>query len=106
MAEYIDREPKCGECIFADFCEQIPSVSDFNRDNIAYCQAFKRAADVVEVVRCKDCKYREKTKWGGWCCGSPDYGMGGGVDLKDDDFCSYGMVGAKMDGKDGADNER
>ncbi len=51
MPEYIEREPKCGDCYFADFCEQIPSVQAFNRDYTAYCQAFKNKADVVEVVR-------------------------------------------------------
>ena len=41
--------------------------------------------DAVEVVRCKDCKHRkEKT------CANPCYGMWVGVELKDDDFCSYG----------------
>ncbi len=47
---------RCGDCLYADFCEQIPSIKEFNRDNVAYCQAFKNKADVVEVVRCKDCK--------------------------------------------------
>ena len=48
-------------------------------------------ADVVKVVRCKDCKHREK-HWitGTPTCGNPYYGMASGVDLKDDDFCSYG----------------
>ena len=45
------------------------------------------AADVVEVVRCKDCKYRD----------TPDCFIGGYDDTglyvsytKDNDFCSYG----------------
>lgn len=46
----------------------------------------RKAAEATEkVVRCKDCKHRkEKT------CFNPCYGMWVGVELKDDDFCSYG----------------
>ena len=50
-----------------------------------------QSVDAVEVVRCKDCKHREKPAWlDGYRCGNPDYGMASGVELKDDDFCSYG----------------
>ena len=41
------------------------------------------AADVVEVVRCKDCKYNVGTKK----CLHPDSFF---AVPKDDDFCSYG----------------
>ena len=41
------------------------------------------AADVVEVVRCKDCKYSSGTKK----CLNPDSFF---AVPKDDDFCSYG----------------
>lgn len=41
------------------------------------------AADVVEVVRCKDCKYNIGTKK----CLNPDSFF---AVPKDDDFCSYG----------------
>lgn len=41
------------------------------------------AADVVEVVRCKDCKYNVGTKK----CLNPDSFF---AVPKDDDFCSYG----------------
>ena len=45
----------------------------------------------LEVVRCKDCKYREKPRWhDGYQCVNPYYGMASGVELRDDDFCSYG----------------
>lgn len=50
MAEYIEREPKCGDCIHADLCERITILKNFNRDNIARCKGFKASADVVEVV--------------------------------------------------------
>ena len=49
------------------------------------------ANDVVPVVRCKDCKYREESPWfDGYRCGNPDEGMASGVVLRDNDFCSYG----------------
>lgn len=41
------------------------------------------AADAVEVVRCKDCKYSSGTKK----CLNPDSFF---AVPKDDDFCSYG----------------
>lgn len=41
--------------------------------------------DAVEVVRCKDCKHRKEK-----ICFNPCYGMWVGVELKDNDFCSYG----------------
>jgi hypothetical protein len=49
-------------------------------------------ADVVEVVRCKDCKHIASTEYGGFCC------------LKDEgvaynDFCGYG------EGKDNKQRE-
>ena len=50
MAEYIEREPKCGDCIHADLCERVTILKNFNRDNIAHCKGFKASADVVEVV--------------------------------------------------------
>ena len=40
------------------------------------------SADVVEVVRCKDCIYND----GGWC-GAQEYGT---HHVEDDDYCSYG----------------
>lgn len=62
-------------------------------DDLPYKASVKRvliqapAADVVEVVRCKDCKYWEKGKdyepycnhWGNMM-----------TETKEDDFCSYG----------------
>ena len=50
-----------------------------------------REKNLVEVVRCKDCKHRV-VGWsnGEYQCGNPYYGMASGVDLRDEDFCSYG----------------
>ena len=45
-------------------------------------------ADVVEVVRCKDCKYCFDAIMGGMWCEHPDNIMPLGSNP--DDFCSYG----------------
>lgn len=56
-----------------------------------------QAADVVEVVRCKDCKHykpqNKSKRWHGtkkYCCRVSV------IKVSDNDFCSFG---AKMDGK-------
>ncbi len=49
MAEYIEREETCGDCIHADICKDVVG-SWFSRKNIAYCKTFKPAADVAPVV--------------------------------------------------------
>ena len=40
--------------------------------------------DVVEVVRCKDCKFWNEEKYLGFCSVHQEGGIG------EDDFCSYG----------------
>lgn len=57
----------------------------YHREDADFVIDSQAAVDAVEVVRCKDCKHRkEKT------CFHPCYGMWVGVELKDNDFCSYG----------------
>ena len=44
-----------------------------------------------EVVRCKDCKHRKEwIDYGQFHCGHETDGMAYSLDLRDDDFCSYG----------------
>ena len=66
----------------------------FPLQNRGYCagwngviQLIKEAptVDAVPVVRCKDCKYRKKR-----VCANPTAGMWVGVELKENDYCSYG----------------
>ena len=58
------------------------------KDNIVKCIERQPTADVVEVVRCRDCKY-----WGGVTYGYVCRNFSG-IDTKSctaaDDFCSYG----------------
>ena len=59
MPEYIEREATCIECIHSDICRHIPTLTGWDALNPVYCMGFRSAANVVEVVRCKDCKHGE-----------------------------------------------
>lgn len=71
----------CKDCIHFDVCDAIKEERGIPMPIPKYCKCFKDKADVVEVVRCKDCKHRNPN---GYKC------------LRDnlwhdtDDFCSYG----------------
>ena len=72
MAEY-----KCGDCFYADLCEESEILDGFNRDNPAYCSLFLNSADVApvrhgrwvnthsdsEFVQCCLCKYPVYAAW-------------------------------------------
>ena len=94
MAEYIEREATCGDCIHAKICEHIPVLTGFDKNNTAYCQSFRNAADVVEVVRCKDCENfaDAKGKDSGKPCGYGQCKLPTGIRgiVCADDFCSFG----------------
>lgn len=74
--------------VFSENPKEIPYVTAAN-----VLRSFDEipAADVVAVVRCKDCKYRERLRFDGFyhCC-NEDAGMATGIVLNDNDFCSYG----------------
>lgn len=98
MAEYIERE---AVIVFAN--NHKGSTIDAN--DIARFPA----ADVVEVVRCKDCRYWSALDNGSWVCKGRTDGECEMLAVKhhsespcteQDHFCSYGKR------KDGADNER
>lgn len=78
MAEYIDRE---------SLVKNINQLGLTIYYMITQTPCAVPAADVVEVVRCKDCKYFGVLS--GWCTFHD-------ARIKYNDFCSYG---AKMDGK-------
>lgn len=109
--EYIERETLTrfrNEVMdkFIDLCRG----NDYNKltllrigetiDSIFEKHSTQPAADVVEVVRCKDCKYL-------YCASAIDrmfycrhhpHGLSGINIVEENPFCSYGE---KMDGKDG-----
>lgn len=85
MAEYIDRE---------EYCEKHCRCSNEYCDKES-CPIWKApAADVVPVVRCKDCKhFREYITVGTVCTKYVKSLSGREVGLRatgKDDFCSYG----------------
>lgn len=71
----------CKECIHYDIC--IFHIKDNENEK---CPHFKIAADVVPVVRCKDCDHLEKY---GFCFKNIN-GLSGYKKPKADDFCSFG----------------
>jgi hypothetical protein len=88
MAEYIKRSAVFEQFdnADADVCEtdDFGGVDyGFGMKNIKELINAIPAADVVEVVRCKDCKYNRGSKK----CLNPDSFF---AVPKDDDFCSYG----------------
>lgn len=110
MAEYIERTEElilavnagaraieqsrrfCGATyvrdVFSDHPQEIPYVT---AAKVLRGVDALPAADVVEVVRCKDCKWKGKLRFCSYdCCTNPNYGMASGVELREDDFCSYG----------------
>lgn len=79
MARYIDADKARSDMKKMPLGEQlIDSVMRFVIDRLP-------TADVSEIVRCKDC-----TRRNGYGC--PAYI--GGVNLDDEDFCSFGEKGA------------
>ena len=79
MAEYIDRN-----ALLKDICGNDPShMEDYYFNAIANAPT----ADVVEVVRCKDCKYWAEEKDFGMFCSHWGSTL---AESQEDDFCSYG----------------
>lgn len=83
--EYIERAETCKGCLYNEMC-------DLSYDG-EICGHFKSNADVVEVVRCKDCSYWQRNTGiadspNGQCFYHDICTNGFG-------FCNYG---AKMDG--------
>lgn len=81
MSRYIDAKYNLHDlpCYF-DF-------SDEELDAISTVLKLMPTADVVEVVRCKDCKHYSADGWGYGNCyrGSVEY-----LRMADNGFCSYG----------------
>ena len=74
----------CRDCIHYDIC-----LLSHEEDDYKKCFHFKNKADVVEVVRCKDCEL-----YSGKYCRLTD-------DTEDrrepDDYCSYGTPKERSD---------
>ena len=85
MAEYIEREA---------LRDEILNDPTFDNDTINYYLDVvdsQPSADVVEVVRCKDCEHIHligKTPFAVRVC---NHNKGLGDNVRENDFCSYGV---------------
>ena len=77
----------CKDCIHYGVC-CLWSTTDLEEEEAyKYCfENFKPASDVVEVVRCKDCKHSHFIK----SCSKYECQKGFGALKFSNDFCSYG----------------
>lgn len=73
---------KCEKCLYKENCQ---FLATHKKAIIADCTAYKDATNVVEVVRCKNCKYFDDEDF--FCIPI-------GCICKPDDYCSF----AKMKG--------
>ena len=89
MAKYIDAD-KIVEAFYKT-SEQTGKYN-LNVGTIDCCIHAVPPADVVEVVRCKDCKYVDKTRDGRFWCenGNAPFASDYAIQVKPSDFCSYG----------------
>lgn len=76
MSDYIDREKFIKLLVNRD-------LREISTKTIGECLDKAEVADVVEVVRCKDCIYHSENGW----CGADHLG---GRWTEGDDFCSFG----------------
>ena len=90
--EYIEREAAKRELLSWAVCINHPEY--LIKDDALHIIESMPAADVIKVVRCKDCKHCDPENY--HC----DHPMSTAAPLRrnPDDFCSYG------ERKDGADN--
>ena len=88
MAEYIDRKAFI-QALAETECDILPAddLDGFTFDCVCKVVDSMPSADVVPVVRCRDCKYRDGTP------GQPNILC---AQMHEDDFCSYGE---REDGK-------
>lgn len=90
----------CKECLHYDLCNAL-EMNGISRVSPSQCGFYKPAADVAEVVRCKDCEYWDAVKnpkhTGTGICKPPNQSLGGYCTrrgaTKADDFCSQGKRG-------------
>ena len=75
----------CKECLHFEPCRDYGNILDPIHGGMI-CDSFKPAADVVEVVRCKDCVHSCFIR----SCSKYECRKGFGALKFSNDFCSYG----------------
>lgn len=86
MSRYIDAD-----ALAQQVCVQLCTAS--NCSNVLKMIHDVPTADVVEVVRCKDCKYYRKniSCVGGLYNGCSEWlNEGNEIEVREDDYCSFG----------------
>lgn len=80
----------CEKCIHGEICADRDCMDIDDERALQSCNDFKNKADFVEVVRCKDCKYKtfEQANNIIHCNRDRKHGT---MFFKPDDFCSYGQ---------------
>lgn len=94
MKEYIEKAAVKDEILSWAVCINHPEL--LSKEDTMHCIDNMPSANVAEVVRCRECIYRDGTP------GQPNILCG---QMHDDDFCSYGQrkietVLPKSDAKD------
>lgn len=104
MAEYIDRKAFI-QALAETECDILPTddLDGFTFDCVCKVVDSMPSADVVPVVRCKDCKYYKISELHPpfkFCfrLRHPTENRSVGYNFADDDFCSHGEC---REGKDG-----
>ena len=91
MPKYIEREK-----LIENICA-IQDLRTLSTKTIGEAISKTPAADVVEVVRCKDCVWWYPREYGSVIgrCENPYNGLANEY-IEEDDFCSYGKKGKKV----------
>lgn len=87
---------KCKDCIHFVVCDKYTAPNE-SYPEVGGCKLFKSAADVVEVVRCKNCIHWGGVTFGNTCRRWSALLAGMKNCTQPDDFCSCG------ERKDGAE---
>lgn len=90
----------CHDCLYQKICDVYSNlgITDIPANDITPCELFKAKADVVEVVRCKDCEFYDADRFvyeeGCGRCDHPQLGTedcyDAWIETQPDSFCSYG----------------
>lgn len=88
MKEFIERAAVKDEILSWAVCINHPEL--VSKEDTMYCIDSIPAADVVEVVRCRDCVHYKKGSCNLHSVWPDQYSDGYDCRPDDDDFCSYG----------------
>lgn len=85
--QQIINDLPCTTCIHFELCAERMGGADLSIVG-ADCRHYKSTADIVEVVRCRDCRLREELD--GFIGGTCLYCSHWNKNVEPDEFCSNG----------------